>query len=78
MRSKRKRFWNHDNRFRLMLTLGLAILLPAAALIYVNYYHLKSIQRDKKVEAIIHRDFQYALAVSEKNRTRRLTQWRKK
>jgi signal transduction histidine kinase len=49
-----------------MLTLGLAILLPAAALIYVNYYHLKSIQRDKKVEAIIHRDFQYALAVSEK------------
>ena len=66
MKSKRKRFWSHDNRFRLMLTLGLAILLPAAALIYVNFYHLKSIQRDKKVEAIIHRDFQYALAVSEK------------
>jgi len=49
-----------------MLTLGLAILLPAAALICVNFYHLKSIQRDKNVEALIQRDFQYALAVSEK------------
>jgi signal transduction histidine kinase len=66
MRSKKSRFWSRDNRFRLMLTLGLAILLPAAALIFVNFYHLKGIQRDKKVEAIIHRDFQYALAVSEK------------
>lgn len=66
MTSKRYRFWSHDNRFRLMLTLGLAILLPAAALIYVNYYHLKSIERDKKVEAIIHRDFQYVLTASEK------------
>ena len=66
MRSKRNRFWSQDNRFRLMLTLGLAILLPAAALICVNFYHLKSIQRDKNVEALIQRDFQYALAVSEK------------
>ena len=66
MRSKRNRFWSHDNRFRLMLTLGLAVLLPAAALIYVNFHHLKSIKRDKKVEALIHRDFQYVLAVSEK------------
>lgn len=66
MRSKRNRFWSRDNRFRLMLTLGLAVLLPAAALIYVNFHHLKSIKRDKKVEALIHRDFQYALAASEK------------
>ncbi|MCM3873405.1 MAG: hypothetical protein ND895_22210, partial [Pyrinomonadaceae bacterium] len=66
MRSKRYRFWSHDNRIRLMLTLGVAVLLPAAALIYVNYHHLKSIERDKKVEAIIHRDFQYVLAASEK------------
>jgi len=66
MTSKRYRFWSHDNRFRLMLTLGLAVLLPAAALIYVNFHHLKSIKRDKNVEALIHRDFQYALAVSEK------------
>ena len=66
MKAKKNRFWSHDNRFRLMLTLGLAVLLPAAALIYVNFNHVKSIQRDKKVEAIIHRDFQYVLAVSEK------------
>src|SRR4030095_5912419 len=66
MRSKRNRFWSHDNRCRLMLTLGLAVLLPAAALIYVNFQHVESIERDKKVEAIIHRDFQYVLAVSEK------------
>jgi signal transduction histidine kinase len=49
-----------------MLTLGLAVLLPAAALIYINFEHLESIKRDKKVEALIHRDFQYVLAVSEK------------
>ncbi len=66
MRSKKNRWWSHDNRFRLMLTLGLAVLLPAAALIVVNFRYLESIKRDKKVEALIHRDFQYALAVSEK------------
>src|SRR5690348_9267121 len=59
MRSRRRKFWSHDNRFRVMLTLGLAVLLPAVALIYVNFHHLESIQRDKKVEALIHRDFQY-------------------
>ncbi|HEX9424175.1 MAG TPA: ATP-binding protein [Pyrinomonadaceae bacterium] len=66
MRSKRNRFWGHGHRFRLMLTLVLAVLLPAVALIYVNFQHLESIKRDKKVEALIHRDFQYVLAVSEK------------
>jgi signal transduction histidine kinase len=49
-----------------MLTLGLAVLLPAAALIYVNFHHLESIKRNKKVEGLIHRDFEYVLAVSEK------------
>ncbi|HLE63616.1 MAG TPA: HAMP domain-containing sensor histidine kinase [Pyrinomonadaceae bacterium] len=55
-----------NNRLRLMLTLGLAVLLPALSLIYVNFHHLKSIERDKKVEALIHRDFQQMLAISEK------------
>jgi signal transduction histidine kinase len=54
------------NRYGLLLTLGLAVLLPALALIFVNYQQLKSIKRDKKVEALIHRDFQQFLAVSEK------------
>lgn len=71
MRLKRNRFWGHDNRFRLILTLGLAVLLPAVALIYVNFQHLESIKRDKKVEALIHRDFQYVLAVSEKRLNRK-------
>jgi signal transduction histidine kinase len=66
MKSKRKRFWSGNNRIRLMLTLGLAVVLPAAALIYVNFRHLESIQRDKKVEALIHRDFEQMLAISEK------------
>ncbi|HEY3041539.1 MAG TPA: HAMP domain-containing sensor histidine kinase [Pyrinomonadaceae bacterium] len=66
MRLRRNRLWGRDNRFRLMLTLGLAVLLPAAALIYVNFHHLESIKRNKKVEGLIHRDFEYVLAVSEK------------
>ncbi|MBI4468607.1 MAG: HAMP domain-containing histidine kinase [Acidobacteria bacterium] len=49
-----------------MLTLELAVMLPAAALVYVNYHHLKSIERDKVLEAAIHRDFQQMLAISEK------------
>src|SRR5689334_20905591 len=53
-----------NTRFRLVLTLGLAVVLPALTLIYVNFQHVKSIQRDKKVEALIHRDFQYLLSNS--------------
>jgi signal transduction histidine kinase len=66
MTMKRKRFWSGNKRFRLMLTLELAVMLPAAALIYINFHHLESIKRDKKVEATIHRDFQYMLSVAEK------------
>jgi signal transduction histidine kinase len=61
-----KRFWRGNNRARLMLTLALAVMLPAAALIVSNAYHLKSIERDKVLEAAIHLDFQYMLAISEK------------
>jgi signal transduction histidine kinase len=63
--SKRKRFWR-GNRFRIMLTLELAVMLPAAALIYINFEHLKSIKHDKVLEAAIHRDFQEMLAIAEK------------
>ena len=41
-------------------------MLPAAALIYINFYHLKSIKRDKVLEAAIHGDFHQMLAISEK------------
>ncbi|MFY9610746.1 MAG: HAMP domain-containing sensor histidine kinase [Blastocatellia bacterium] len=66
MKTKRKKSWSGNKRFRLILTLELAVMLPAAALIYVNFHHLESIKRDKQVEATIHRDFQYMLSVSEK------------
>jgi len=62
MKSKRE----SNARFRLVLTLGLAVVLPALTLIFVNFQHVKSIQRDKKVEALIHRDFQYVLSISAK------------
>lgn len=61
-----RRYWSGNNRIRLMLTLQLAVMLPAAALVYANYAHLKSIERDKVLEASIHRDFQQMLAISEK------------
>ena len=63
---KRRKFLGGFNRFRLMLTLGLAVLLPAAALIFVNFLELRSFDRDKVLEAAIHRDFQERLAFSEK------------
>ena len=66
MKSKRKKFWRGNNRFRLMLTLELAVMLPAAALIYFNFHYLDSIKRNKRVETLIHSEFQYVLAVSEK------------
>lgn len=60
-----KKIWS-GSRFRLLLTLELAVMLPALALIVVNFHHLKSIERDKVLEAAIHRDFQQMLYISEK------------
>jgi hypothetical protein len=54
------------NSFRVLLTLELAVMLPAAALILHNFYQLRSIGREKVIEAAIHRDFQEMLAISEK------------
>jgi signal transduction histidine kinase len=62
----KRNFLGGFNRFRLMLTLGLAVLLPAAALIYVNFSQLRAIERDKAIEAAFHRDFQDMLAFTEK------------
>jgi signal transduction histidine kinase len=66
MKSKRTKLWSGNSRFRLMLTLELAVMLPAAALIYLNFHHLKETKREKALEAAIHRDFQQMLAISEK------------
>jgi signal transduction histidine kinase len=66
MKLKRRGLLGGFNRFRLMLTLGFAVVLPAAALIYVNFSQLRAFQRDKTLEAAFHRDFQDTLAITEK------------
>lgn len=66
MKLKRRGLLGGFNRFRLMLTLGLAVVLPAAALIYLNFSQLHAFERDKVLEAAIHRDFQELLAITEK------------
>jgi signal transduction histidine kinase len=60
-----KRRWNE--RTRLILTLELAVALPAAALVILSAWHLNHIQRDRAVEAAIQRDFSEVLAISEKH-----------
>jgi signal transduction histidine kinase len=71
MNLKKRKFLGGFNRYRLMLTLGLAVLLPAAALIYVNFSQLRSFERDKVVEAAIHRNFQEMLLYTEKKITKK-------
>src|SRR5262245_21445613 len=66
MKSKRDRFWRDRRQFRFMLTLGLAVVLPATSLIVVNFHNLKDIKRNKAMEAAFHRDFLQMLAISEK------------
>jgi signal transduction histidine kinase len=62
-----KKRWHWNERTRLLLTLELAVVLPAAALIVFMALRLKSIQRDHQVEAAIQRDFYEVLAISEKH-----------
>jgi signal transduction histidine kinase len=49
-----------------VLVLMLAVMLPASALIIASVYHLRTIQRDKAIEAVIQRDYQQVLAIAEK------------
>jgi signal transduction histidine kinase len=57
------RRWSERPR---VLVLMLAIMLPAAALILASVWHLRSLQREKGVEAVIQRDYQHVLAIAEK------------
>ncbi len=61
--------WNE--RTRLIVTLELAVVLPAAALVILSAWHVKHIQRDRQVEAAFQRDFSQVLAISEKHFNRR-------
>ena len=49
--------WRLTERTRTLLTLELAIVLPAAALMGFSHWNLKQIQRDRAVEAAIQRGF---------------------
>jgi signal transduction histidine kinase len=57
------RRWSERSR---MLVLMLAVVLPATALVLTFANHLRSIQREKGVQAVIERDYQHVLAIAEK------------
>jgi signal transduction histidine kinase len=61
---KKRRNWSE--RTRMLLTLQLAVVLPAAALIGASILNLHQIQRDHAVEAAIQRDFLHVLKITEK------------
>ena len=50
----------------MLLTLELAIILPAASLMAFSIWNLRHIQRDKAIEAAIQRDFSFVLNIAEK------------
>src|SRR5438046_23498 len=68
---KRQKVLGGFNRYRLIITLGLAVLLPAVALIYVNFSQLRSFSRDKVLEATVRREFQEILSIDEKKMTKK-------
>ena len=68
---KAKRQWS--GRTRMMLTLELAVVLPAAALVILSAIHLRTVQRDRGVEAAFQRDFYQVLKISEKQFNERAT-----
>ncbi len=49
-----------------MLVFMLGVMLPAVALIGVGVWHLRTIQREKSIEAVFQREFQQVLAIAEK------------
>jgi len=61
-----KKKWRLTERTRTLLTLELAITLPAAALMAFSIWNLKHIQRSEAVEAAIQRDFSHVLLIAEK------------
>jgi signal transduction histidine kinase len=64
----KKKFWNV--RTRLMLTLGL-VVLPAAALVWFGFDHLRSIEKEHTVQAAIQSEVQQKLAIYDKRLSER-------
>ena len=48
------RRWSERPR---VLLLMLAVMLPAAALILASVWHLRSLQRNKEIEAVLQREY---------------------
>ena len=69
---KRQKVLGGFNRYRLIITLGLAVFLPAGALIYINFSQLRSFDRDKVLEATIKRDFTENLGIWEKQMNKKI------
>jgi signal transduction histidine kinase len=57
------RRWSERPR---MLVFMLGVILPAAALIAVGVWHLRTIQREKSIEAVFQQEYQQVLAIAEK------------
>jgi hypothetical protein len=57
------RRWSERPR---MLVFMLGVMLPAAAFIVAGAWHLRTIQRDKAIEAVFQREYQQVLAIAEK------------
>src|SRR5260370_10038372 len=57
------RRWSERPR---MLVFMLGVMLPAAALIAVGVWHLRTIQSEKTIEAVFQREYQQVLAIAEK------------
>ena len=58
--------WRLTDRTRTLLTLELAIVLPAAALMAFSIWNLHHMHRDQPIEAVIQRDFTHVLKIAEK------------
>src|SRR5215471_19134308 len=57
------RRWSERPR---MLVFMLGVILPAAALIAAGVMHLRTIQREKAIEAVFQQEYQQVLAIAEK------------
>jgi signal transduction histidine kinase len=58
--------WRLTDRTRTLLTLELAIVLPAAALMGFSIWNLKHLQHSGGVEAVIQRELSHVLKIAEK------------
>jgi signal transduction histidine kinase len=55
-----------------MLVFMLAVMLPAAALVFASVFYLRHVQRNKMIDAAIERDYEETLAIAEKKMNNRI------